>query len=329
MRLLRFTGILLLLWSSVSNAANLEQVTFNDARVTVVHNGCQPEQPIREPNKIIVPFANCNSQSGNLPLLDTAVTRVHWAQHAPQLVWVVITLAQAYPFEVNQQPTQYQICFPHCGNLLQQQALTAMTADDDAMIKTAPPLFQLHNKIFIMPLENMTIGQFLDRSIGYVPRDVVRDGLPHFGSWRDDWLNKPRKHLGYDIYVDNANVLAMADGVVTRVGGGRLAGLYIKLHHGNQLYTVYVHLGEASVKEGEYVKQGQVIGKIQGPSGNAVEAQLHIEVKIDDVSTDPLPFIKDYFRNNAAIIQKMTQYEQVLPQLVKVRQQKVQQFLQQ
>ena len=74
-----------------------------------------------------------------------------------------------------------------------------------------------------------------------MPRDVVRDGLPHFGSLRDDWQGqgKARKHLGYDIYVDNSNVLAMADGVVTRVSGGNLA----RITSYNVCYTKLLRAG--------------------------------------------------------------------------------------
>lgn len=327
MRVLFFTVLIGLCLPCLTWAGEIQRISFNNARVTVAHSGCEAGQPIREPNKIILPFYQCVSNSGQLPITDNAVQKIHWAQHAPQEVWIVVTLAQAYPFQVNTQPNQYQICFPHCGHLLQQQALNALTSGDNMELKSAPVLFTLNNKSFIIPLENVGIEQFLDRSIGYVPRDVVRDGLPHFGSLRDDWQGKARKHLGYDIYVDNRNVLAMSDGVVTRVSGGSLAGLYIKLHHGNQLYTLYIHLQESFVKEGQYVKQGQVIGLVKGPSGNAVEAQLHLEVKINDISTDPLPFIKDFYRQNPIILQKIQAYESVLPQIVNVRRQKVQQYL--
>jgi hypothetical protein len=84
------------------------------------------------------------------------------------------------------------------------------------------------------------------------------------------------------------------------------------LDHGNELYTVYVHLKEARVKEGQKVKSREVIGIIDGPAGNAVEAQLHFEIKISDKSVDPLPFIEHFYRENPDITKKIQSYKQSL-----------------
>lgn len=51
-------------------------------------------------------------------------------------------------------------------------------------------MFFFNSILFQIPLQDMLIDEFLLRSIGYVPSDFIRDGLPHFGSKRDDWKGK-------------------------------------------------------------------------------------------------------------------------------------------
>ena len=144
---------------------------------------------------------------------------------------------------------------------------------------------------FVSPVEGLDAEGLIDRSLGYVPRDVVRDGLPNFGAMRDDWLGEPRSHNGLDIYGDKAIVQAVAEGKVVGTGRGEKAGGWVKIGHGNGVETVYVHISQLSVRKGQSVTRGRRIAVIDGPSGNAVEAQLHFEIKLDGRSVDPVPFI--------------------------------------
>ncbi len=188
-------------------------------------------------------------------------------------------------------------------------------------------MFFLNSILFKIHLKDMLIDEFLIRSIGYVPSDFIRDGLPHFGSKRDDWKGKKRKHQGYDIYIDKINVIAAADGTVTKVKRSSRSGLYVKLHHGNKLYTLYVHLKRASVKRGQKVKQGEVIGIINGSSGNAIEAQLHFEIKPNNKSVDPLLLIKEFYQDDNQIIDKIKSYERTLKKSIQRRNRAVIKFL--
>jgi len=77
-------------------------------------------------------------------------------------------------------------------------------------------------------------------------------------------------------------IYAAADGIITEAKG---AGAYnygygnlIKIQHYNGTTTVYGHLSELSVKEGDKVYQGDVIGKM-GKTGNANCCHLHFEVR--------------------------------------------------
>lgn len=141
------------------------------------------------------------------------------------------------------------------------------------------------------PVEGLDAAGLIGRSLGYVPRDMVRDGLPHFGAVRDDWLGSPRPHKGLDIYGDGVAVRAAAAGTVAGVGLGEKAGGWVRIDHGNGVETVYVHISDVSVRPGDAVTGGRRIAAIDGPTGNAVEAQLHFEIKLDGRSVDPVPYI--------------------------------------
>jgi len=77
-------------------------------------------------------------------------------------------------------------------------------------------------------------------------------------------------------------IYASADGIIIEAMG---AGGYnygygnlIKIQHYNGTTTVYAHLSSLSVKEGDKVYQGDLIGKM-GDTGNAECCHLHFEVR--------------------------------------------------
>ncbi len=313
----------LLLFPIVSEAGRINNIFFDNATIIIRHNGCQLKPPIKGKRKLILPINRCASEPGKINILHPNLEQIHWAQHDPKTVWIVATFLTEYEFEIVSSPYQYKICLPSCSKKQKKQKDWFNELRDSKKM-----MFLLHDILFQIPLEGMLIDEFLDRSIGYFPqKDIVRDGLPHFGSKRDDWKGKTRKHQGYDIYADKINVVAVADGSVTRVKSTRRAGLYVKLHHGNNLYTVYVHLKRALVKRGQKVKQGDIIGRIDGSSGNAVEAQLHFTVKPNNKAIDPLSLVKEFYRDDSQIIDKIKGYERILKKSILLRNKAVTDFL--
>jgi len=141
------------------------------------------------------------------------------------------------------------------------------------------------------PVAGLDAEKLIDRSLGFTPRDVVREGLPHFGSMRDDWIGAPRRHKGLDIYVDKVSVQAVAKGKVVGTGRGERAGGWATISHGQGVETVYVHITGLKVKTGDDVSRGQHIAAVDGAVGNAVQPQLHFELRLDGQSVDPVPFI--------------------------------------
>jgi murein DD-endopeptidase MepM/ murein hydrolase activator NlpD len=86
-------------------------------------------------------------------------------------------------------------------------------------------------------------------------------------------------HLGLDFRVPTGTpVTAMNDGTVLLARPLYFEGNFVVLDHGQGLLTLYLHLSEFKVKEGDPVKRGQVIG-LSGGTGRATGPHLHVAVR--------------------------------------------------
>lgn len=110
-----------------------------------------------------------------------------------------------------------------------------------------------------------------------------------------------RAHSGVDFGTQGSNdkVVASAGGIVRVHGFHKSAGNYISINHGNGWTTGYLHLKSVSVKNGQRVKQGQVVG-IKGNTGIGTGVHLHFELQRSSGWTndfnkkvDPLLYIID------------------------------------
>ena len=83
-------------------------------------------------------------------------------------------------------------------------------------------------------------------------------------------------------------VKATGDGEVTTRSRTRANGNYIVIQHGERYQTKYLHLSRfaASLKQGQKVKQGEVIGYV-GATGWATGPHLHYEFLVDGVHKNP------------------------------------------
>lgn len=88
-------------------------------------------------------------------------------------------------------------------------------------------------------------------------------------------------------------VVAPAAGQVRLVGRERdgflVNGNIIGLDHGQGVTTAYLHLSQILVKEGDFVKPGQIIGAV-GATGAATGPHLHWGLYVNGLSVDPAPW---------------------------------------
>lgn len=119
--------------------------------------------------------------------------------------------------------------------------------------------------------------------------DNRRIGSP-FGEIRKTGDTEIR-HLGVDFSARRgAPVAAINAGVVKRAYTDTVYGNTVIVDHGRGVFSLYMHLYEMKTREGERVKKGSVIGTV-GTSGYATAPHLHLSLKVDGVSVDPIRFV--------------------------------------
>ena len=99
---------------------------------------------------------------------------------------------------------------------------------------------------------------------------------------------QPRSpHNGEDIAAPlGTEVVAMNDGIARLTVDHFFSGKGVFVDHGLGLYSMYFHLEEIAVREGEPVKRGQVIGRV-GASGRATGPHLHWGVRLNGARVNP------------------------------------------
>ncbi len=136
-------------------------------------------------------------------------------------------------------------------------------------IKTAPT--SLWSDAFSFPLPTI----FVTDDYGY-NRTTVGETIVHKGTDFRASVGTP--------------VAAMNNGVVRISRMFTVYGNTIVVDHGKGIQTLYMHLSKRNVKEGDMVKRGEIIG-LSGMTGYAEGAHLHVSIKINGISIDPMTFM--------------------------------------
>ena len=124
---------------------------------------------------------------------------------------------------------------------------------------------------FIRPVEGKSSGRFGERRI----------------------LNgEPRSpHSGEDIKApEGTGVVASNSGKIVLVGDYFFTGRSIFIDHGLGCYTMYFHLKDVDVEEGQFVKKGVRIGSV-GSTGRATGPHLHWGARINGARVNPLSLL--------------------------------------
>jgi len=153
---------------------------------------------------------------------------------------------------------------------------------------------QLHDReAQLGVLESMLMDQNLSERV-YPQGRPVKSGWmsSYFGRRPDPFTGKPANHRGVDFAgKSGAEVIAVADGVVTwsssRYGFGNL----VEINHGNGYATRYAHNSENLVAVGEEVRKGQTVA-LMGDTGRATGPNLHFEVLRNGTRVNPVTFIR-------------------------------------
>ena len=97
---------------------------------------------------------------------------------------------------------------------------------------------------------------------------------------------------GVDIEAhEGRDVAAVYGGQVIYTGWFKGYGNLIILDHDNEYYTLYAHMAEIGVKEGDDVRQGQRIGTV-GDTGSLEGPRLYFEVRFQGKPQDPEQWLR-------------------------------------
>ena len=116
--------------------------------------------------------------------------------------------------------------------------------------------------------------------------------------YRDASISGWSFHGGIDLAGGNgklhgAPVYATRAGyVISAVTSNTGYGIYVLIDHGDGYSSLYAHMSARYVNVGDYVAQGQMIGRV-GNTGNSRGAHLHFEIRYYGEKKDPLNYVKN------------------------------------
>jgi len=98
-------------------------------------------------------------------------------------------------------------------------------------------------------------------------------------------------HSGMDIDGNAGDaILAWQNGVVEEISSTGPYGNKIIIRHDDATTSVYAHLETVTVQLNEAVRAGSFIGTL-GSTGRATGSHLHFEIRLNDSTIDPLPYL--------------------------------------
>ena len=113
-----------------------------------------------------------------------------------------------------------------------------------------------------------------------------------YGPRKHPVTGKYRMHHGIDLAGTwQENISVSADGIVVFAGYHGSFGKVVRIKHNYGIMTTYGHLAKISVRSGDIVNEGQVIGKM-GRTGKVKGAHLHYEISVNGKSQNPATYIK-------------------------------------
>ncbi|MGB5257707.1 MAG: M23 family metallopeptidase [Woeseiaceae bacterium] len=143
-------------------------------------------------------------------------------------------------------------------------------------------------------LESVLMNQNLKERVYPQGRPVGSGWISsYFGKRTDPFTGKAANHTGVDFAGKmGAEIIAVADGVVTWASDRYGYGIMVEINHGSGYSTRYAHNSENLVSVGDEVKKGQVVA-LMGETGRATGPNLHFEVLHNGSRVNPVKFIRE------------------------------------
>ena len=143
----------------------------------------------------------------------------------------------------------------------------------------------------------------LDHTPSVSPVDSQQSWISSlYGVRVSPFTGKEQFHPGIDIAgADKTPIVAPAKGTIAFVGNDGPLGMSVRIKHGSVYESTYGHLDKASVKKGQRVDRGDVIGYM-GNSGRSTGHHLHYELAKNGKNVNPLGYMMDWKNDNLTML---------------------------
>jgi murein DD-endopeptidase MepM/ murein hydrolase activator NlpD len=156
--------------------------------------------------------------------------------------------------------------------------------------------FMLDQPLSMSPVTAYSVGGTKARTttmIGPIPKDWPY-GSGHFMWPVFGYMTQGYRadHRAIDIAANTGTFVTASDrGVVIRSGWNDQGyGMFVVIDHNIDYITLYAHMSDIYVDEGDVVAQGQIIGTI-GSTGNSTGPHLHFEIRDFGRRANPLELL--------------------------------------
>mgnify|MGYP000568796832 FL=1 len=186
------------------------------------------------------------------------------------------------------------------GGVNRYKNLEKFKGDADIVISTTKKLDRLSKQLYIQSKsfdEIYELAKQKEELLASIPaiQPVSNKNLTRmasgYGMRIDPHYKTPAFHEGMDFTAPTGTpIYATGNGTVTRSdNGSRGYGNHVRIDHGFGYLTLYGHMSEIAVKQGQNVIRGEIIGYV-GNTGKSSGPHLHYEVHKNDRPINPINF---------------------------------------
>lgn len=193
------------------------------------------------------------------------VVEATYADRTDRMSYSVLVMKQEYPVEHLTLPDRM------------------VTLSEDTLIRVKNEKTQVREAFKVVAPTRYWAGAFVEPVRGRV--------TGAFGNRRIINGHPRSPHSGEDIAAPlGTTVLAMNHGMVRLTVDHFFSGKGVIIDHGLGLYSMYFHLSEFLVEEGQAVKKGQPIGRV-GATGRATGPHLHWGMRLNGSRVNPYSLV--------------------------------------